>query len=134
MMLKFLAAGASLVSIPGPRAKGQPARYAGRKFVPASPGVRAAYPATEKPFEVDGSSVLGKRLAHICRRDGTLFPVDDETARVCGVQKPVVKFAEGAWTSRAPTAQKPAKASQKTQAPARDASPTPVPKESPTDG
>jgi hypothetical protein len=76
---------------------GQPAQYVGREFVPPVPGEHAgAYRPMTKPYEVESltggpperarnRAKLMNRLRKLCRRDGSILPADEVTARACGV-------------------------------------------------
>jgi hypothetical protein len=102
MLLKFYAHGSALVDVPGGHIAGQVPRYVGREFVPGDGTKRPAHPATERAYEIDSDTDEGRRLAHICRRDGDLLPADKETAAFCGVVFPAAEFKDGAWTKKAP--------------------------------
>jgi hypothetical protein len=135
MLLRFYACGNTLVSVPGPRFVGQVPRYVGRKFQPAADGKPTSHPATEKPYEVDSASNEGRRLSLVCRRDGSLYAADVETAKACGVDLLDVSFADGTWSAKAKAAAEPAKAPAKPQKPAVPAKPAAEPvKEPKTNG
>jgi hypothetical protein len=99
MILKFYACEDTLVSVPGPRAVGQPPRYVGRTFSPAKAGKPAAHPADQEPYEVDSDTDEGRRMKLVCRRDGALYPADAETAKACCVEFVTPTFRDGAWST-----------------------------------
>lgn len=99
--LRFYSRDGLLVSFPNARnIVGQPMRYIGRELreIVHDGAKRFAYVATAEPFEVDESTECARRLVKLTRRDSSLWPADEHTARACGVQ--LVKVAQdhdGEW-------------------------------------
>jgi hypothetical protein len=91
MKLRFYAREDLPVRYPGhiPRT-GSPDNYIGREFAPP-------YRAKREAFECDSESECGRRLMKLTRRDGSLWPADEETAKACGVEFQDVEFNEGKW-------------------------------------
>lgn len=106
MKLRFLAREDQLVRIPGAKPlPGQPDMYVGRTFDAASRG----YPATKDGYECDADSDGGRRLARLCRIDGSLFPANAETAAACGVSFAQTEFKSGVHVVASSKPSKPAK-------------------------
>jgi hypothetical protein len=98
VQLKFNAREDQLVREPGigRGSPGAPASYVGRTFDAKTRG----YPAIEDAVEVDSDSDRGRRLAELCRRDGSLWPANRETAEFCGVEFVEVAFKDGVWSRK----------------------------------
>ncbi len=104
-MIKFYAKSNLLVKVPGSMAgPGQAELYVGRVFDPESRG----YPASRDGYEVDENSSSGQRLIRLTRIDDSLWPADEHTASVCGVQYVPVEFKDGyfAEAKKTPTKSK----------------------------
>ena len=120
MQLKFYAKSDLLVTAPGqavvrrnaddPDSVGAPLKYVGRTHVPAKLDadrrvIRAASnPASEAPYTCQADSEKGRRLMKLCRRDGSLWPADRETAAACGVPFVETKFVDGEHVPANPVA------------------------------
>ena len=96
MKLRFHSRAGHLVALPGGHRTGSHPRYIGRKFDP----VKRAFPAIDDPLEVDVEKKpeFAGRLVKLCRRDGSLLPADEATAKHC--QVPWVEPAkqdDGEW-------------------------------------
>lgn len=99
-MLKFYAKSNELVRVPGAQPRPlQPDMYVGRNFDPATRG----YPAVNAAYEVDENSDAGKRLVRLTVVDGSLYPADEYTAGVCGVQYIAVEFKDGVFVEKKKT-------------------------------
>lgn len=86
-----------VVNWPGAKNVGQLYQYVGRRFDLES----RVHRAVADPVEVDSETRNGKRLAKLCRRDGSLWPADAETAKFCGV--PFVELSQdsnGEWVPK----------------------------------
>jgi hypothetical protein len=123
MKLSFFAKDDLLVTLPGQRlmrrnadtgASGSPMRYVGRQHVPAklrqdvAAGTTivdeaASNPATPEAFSCDADTEMGRRLAKLVRRDGSLWPADKATADACGVAFVETVFQDGAHVEKAKT-------------------------------
>lgn len=100
-MLRFYAKGDLLVTEPGTAAstarEGRPSRYVGRKLAMVGEGRQAvaSFPATSDPYSCPANSPRGARLIKLTRRDGSLWPADEATARACGVDYVATRFSSG---------------------------------------
>lgn len=98
MKLSFRAREDLLVRVPGmPPAIGQASMYVGREFDAKTRG----YPASKQAYEVESDSDEGRRLIKLVRREGALWPADEQTAKACGVEFVSVEFKDGAYVARA---------------------------------
>lgn len=88
--LRFYAKRDLLVTVPGSGT----ARYVNRTPKLLDNG-GAAWPAVEKPYAVEPNTDAGRRLALLCRRDDSLFPADEYTAKHCGVKFKNTRFVNG---------------------------------------
>lgn len=102
-MLRFYARPGHVLSWPGPKYQGQPARYIGRKTVisrdAAGNVTQIAHPALSEPVEIDPASKSGQRILRLMRieEDKPLIPADQETAKACGVPFEAVELRDGEW-------------------------------------
>lgn len=108
MQLSFYAKGRNLVAantITGPN---QIRKYAGRTRRsekiqdprnPQNTVTRYSYVATQEPFTVDKNTDLGRKLMRAVRREGSLWPADQETAKACGVSFKQVLFDGENWNT-----------------------------------
>lgn len=79
--------GPMLVAVPYARpVTGQPPRYVGRKQIAVMVDGKPTYPRSDTPYECEENSDVGRRLVKLVRREGSLVPADDYTARACGVE------------------------------------------------
>ncbi len=102
MKLSFYARGTDLVRLPGVRLIiGQPPRYVGRehKVERDSAGrvMSVSNPAVSEALCIDADTTGGQRLVQVCRRDGSLWAADKETAATCGVKFVEVEYDGGEW-------------------------------------
>ncbi len=99
--LKFYARGSGLVYDPTrPRRQGQMPGYVGRKFDPKTRQWRA----TDEPhcikldMQTQDGQRSAQRIAHrLVRRDSSLWPADEATAKYCGVPFPDLELKRGEW-------------------------------------
>ena len=68
------------------------------------------FPATQDPVEVESESDVGRKLIKLTRRDGSLWPADESTARLCGVAHQAVEFNGVAWVAKSAVSKAPQKA------------------------
>jgi hypothetical protein len=96
MQLSFYAKSDLLVSHPtAARIVGQHPRYVGRKVVVVDGA--ATWPATQQPFVCESDTDVGRRCAEVTRKDGSLWPANEATARACNIEFVPVEFSDGAW-------------------------------------
>jgi hypothetical protein len=110
MKLRFYSRAGALVTMPyAPLVVGQPKKYVGRmlkKIVYQGKEVYA-HVASDKPFEIDEDTKIARRLIKLVRRDRSLYPADQYTAKACGVPFEQVKqAADGEWSAAKQSAAK----------------------------
>jgi len=85
-----------LVREPGSvHVKGARAYYIGRKW----DGKLNGFPAHDEPHAVEAGTEDAARLAHLCVRDSSLWPADEDTAAHCGVPFVPLKLVDGEWVA-----------------------------------
>ncbi len=94
--LKFVPKAGLLVPYPG-RGPGEN-HHAGRAVVVDEATQSIANPVHDDCIDVLAGSAEAERFIQLCRRDGDVHPVDEATAKACGV--PFVRLgqrADGEW-------------------------------------
>jgi hypothetical protein len=95
MKLRFYARDDQLVPMPGVSpGVGQLPMYVGRRFDAET----SSWPAVETAVEFDSDTSAGLRLIELTRRDGALWPADEQTAALCATQFTKVQFKAGVFT------------------------------------
>lgn len=101
--LRFVPRADTLVPYPG-RGPGDN-HHAGRAVVLDAEAQSISNPTTEDPIDVLEGSSEANRFIELCRRDGDVHPVDEYTAKKCGVPfVPLTRRDDGEWIPAPPKA------------------------------
>lgn len=106
-MLRFYARPGHVCSEPGQNHQGQARRYIGREQVierdEKGNVSLIGHPASKDAAEIDPASKTGRRILRLMRieADKPLIPVDEATAKACGMRLESVEWVDGEFHPKA---------------------------------